>query len=96
MNHWGIPGPGGSLGKCAVCGDSFAAGVIKDLMGLPSGISSFNVGFIDETLYAHDPECVHAVKKAFKSDDPDTVKEALPEGPLKDCLAEAIEKRNEP
>jgi hypothetical protein len=81
------------MGKCAVCGEDFCAGVLKDLMGLPSGITGFNVGFVEETLYAHDPACVDAVKDAFKTDDPDTVRDALPDGPLKKCLAEAIEAR---
>ena len=93
MSSWGIPGPGGSMGKCAVCGKDFAKGVIMDLMGLPSGIQSFSVGFVEQTLYAHDPDCVSKVKDAFKTDDPGAVRDALPEGPLRTCLTEAIEER---
>ena len=91
MSHFGIPGPGGSIGMCAVCGEDFCADVIKDLCGLPSGISQFDVGFSTQTLYAHDPECKDAVIKAFKSEDAQTVYDALPDGPLKKCLGEAIE-----
>lgn len=90
MSHFGIPGPGGSMGKCAVCGDDFAASVIKDLMGMDSGITSFSVGFTEQTLYAHDPKCTDAVKEAFASEDPQTVYDALPDGPLRKCLNEAI------
>ena len=93
MSHFGIPGPGGSMGKCAVCGDDFSAGVIMDLCGMDSGITSFNVGFTKQTLYAHDPKCVDAVKQAFQGDDPEVVCEQLPEGPLKKCLRDAVTQR---
>lgn len=79
------------MGKCAVCGDDFAAGVIMDLMGMDSGITAFNVGFVEQTLYAHDPKCVDAVKEAFQSEDPELVSEQLPDGPLKKCLSEAVQ-----
>ena len=81
------------MGKCAVCGDNFAAGVVKDLMGMDSGIISFSVGFVDQRLYAHDPKCVDALKHAFDVIEPDdiaTVHSRLPNGPLKDCLATVI------
>lgn len=92
MSHWGVPGPGGSLGKCAICGEDFAGGTIKSLFGMDSGILSFRVGFIDDTLYAHSPKCVEAAKAGFASDDPVAVRDSLPEGPLRTCLAEVIEK----
>lgn len=97
MSHWGIPGPGGSPGKCAVCGDDFMAGILMDMMGQKSGITGFNVGFVSQTLYAHDPKCVDAVKEAFKdTEEPATVRDRLPEGPLRKCLAEAIAAQEQP
>ena len=81
------------MGRCAVCGDNFAAGVIKDLMGMDSGITSFDVGFVEQTLYAHESKCVDVIKQAFKNDDPQVVYENLPEGPLKNCLQKALENR---
>lgn len=93
MSHWGIPGPGGSMGKCAVCGEDFAAGVVKDLCGLDSGIQEFSVGFVNDTLYAHDPDCVDAMKLAFKEGEPEKVYGKLPDGPLKECLEEALKKQ---
>lgn len=94
MSHWGVPGPGGSFGKCAVCGEDFAGGVLRNFAGMDSGITSFDVGFVAQTLYAHDPKCVDAVKQAFTSDEPETVRDGLPDGPLKECLAKAIEGRS--
>lgn len=85
------------MGKCAVCGEDFCAGVIKDLMGMASGITSFNVGFVEQTLYAHEPECVEAVKQAFDTAVPEdavTVHSRLPDGPLKSCLHDALKARD--
>ena len=90
--HHGCPGPGGSMGTCSVCGESFIEGVMRDLMGLSSGIIAVSVGFIDGTIYVHDPKCIDAVNTAFKNhgDDPNKVYDKLPEGPLKTVLAKAI------
>lgn len=97
--HFGMPGPGGSMGKCAVCGDSFIAGVLKDMMGMGSDVGSFSVGFVTQTLYCHMPKCKDAIEAAFALgalvDDTDekncTVRDNLPDGPLKECLTEAID-----
>ncbi len=83
------------MGKCAICGEDFCAGVLKDLMGMKSGISQFSVGFVDQTLYIHDPECKEIAKQAFDTSDPETVLERLPDGPLKKVLEEAIENQKE-
>ncbi len=64
--HHGIPGPGGSMGTCSVCGENFFEGVMRDLLGIPSGIKAADVGFINGTIYVHTPKCVEAVDKAFK------------------------------
>jgi hypothetical protein len=81
------------MGTCAVCGESFAAGVLKDLCGMPSGIKEFSVGFSNDTLYAHDPECVDKIKEAFDSGDPQAGHDKLPDGPLKKCLDKALKIR---
>ena len=86
MSVFGMPGPGGSMGKCAVCGDDFATGVLMDLSGHPSGITEFSVGFVEQRLFAHDPKCTDAVKAAFVTKDKIKVQEALPSGPLRECL----------
>jgi hypothetical protein len=101
--HFGMPGPGGSMGKCAVCGDSFIVGVIKDLCGMGSDVGSFSVGFVDQTLYCHMPKCKEHIEAAFAlaalCDDKDeknaTVRDNLPDGPLKQCLIEAIDSLQE-
>ena len=81
------------MGKCAVCGENFIGNVLKSLCGINSGITEFSCGFAAEKLFAHDPECVNTVKDAFKSEEPQTVHDALPDGPLKELLAQLIEER---
>ena len=86
MSHWGMPGPGGSMGRCAVCGKDFLVGVLMDLSGYPSGIQQFSVGCIEETLYAHAPKCIDALRDSLA--DGEIVIEKLPAGPLKQALQE--------
>ena len=97
MGHHGIPGPGGSLGECAVCGESF----IKEIL-LDESIAPFNLSYVNDTLYAHNPDCVAILKTAFAAVDKvkdkgfkvvaNTLQEGLPEGPLKKALVESINK----
>lgn len=91
--HHGMPGPGGSMGTCAVCGENFIQDVICDLIGMESHIKQVNIGFIDGSCYVHAPDCVEAINTAFKdhNNDPGNVYDKLPDGPLKVCLAKAIE-----
>lgn len=49
MSHFGIPGVGGSLGMCALCGECFA----KEIM-LGEDVRSFKQAGSDTTFYAHD------------------------------------------
>lgn len=87
------------MGKCAVCGDTFVVGVLKDLCGLPSGIIHFRVGFIDQDLFCHSPKCKEAIETAFTAgegaasdmDRNKAVRDALPDGPIKGCLITAID-----
>lgn len=55
-NHFGMPGPGGSLGKCAVCGEMFLTEIL-----LGKKIHPFNVTGCAQTLYAH-ADCLPVLK----------------------------------
>lgn len=95
--HWGMPGPGGSMGRCAICGENFMVGVLRSLSGMESNITEFKVGFVNGSLYGHAPDCLKRMDLAFKDQtDPRKVRDLLPEGPLKSALAEAIEDHPEP
>lgn len=45
---FGMPGIGGSLGQCALCGENF---LMEILMG--QKVYPFEIDGIDQTLYAH-------------------------------------------
>lgn len=51
-DHFGMPGTGGSLGKCALCGNTFLAEIL-----LGKTVRSFTVGGYDQILYGH-KDCV--------------------------------------
>jgi hypothetical protein len=57
MKHYGMPGPGGSLGQCAVCGKSFA---VETICG--KSVQSFTVKGIDGVLFTHDA-CMETLKQ---------------------------------
>jgi len=80
MKYWGMPGPGGSLGKCAVCGKPF---LVEILMGQP--VQSFKIKGIAEMLYAHQ-KCADLLKKIMDSDAKDW--RELPGGPLRTAFEE--------
>lgn len=48
-DHFGIPGIGGSLGQCALCGQNF---LLEILLNKP--VKSFAVDGVKQTLYGHD------------------------------------------
>ncbi len=48
MRPFGMPGPGGSLGKCAVCGGNFLAEIL-----LGQSVNSIELHGVDQTLYLH-------------------------------------------
>lgn len=93
--HYGMPGPGGSMGRCSICGEDFTAGVLMDMMGMPSGITLFSVEWIDGTLYGHKPKCIEMLSEALWGgmDSPKLTQELLPNGPLKEALGRAIEQQ---
>lgn len=87
------------MGACAVCGGNFTAGVLLDLVGLPTGICSFKIGFVDQILYAHDPDCKSTLERAWgiakddalnRKQEAEILRDGLPDGPLKKCLIELI------
>lgn len=49
MDAFGMPGPGGSLGKCALCGGVF---LIEILLG--KTVKSFRLGGSNQDLFGHD------------------------------------------
>lgn len=76
-----IPGPGGSLGECAICGKTFTTEII-----LGQSVPSFRVDMLDADLPAH-KDCLEVVKKITDGD-----WRKVPEGPIRrffaDCDAE--------
>lgn len=49
MNPFGMPGLGGSLGECALCGEPF----ITEIM-LGQSVKSFRMGGVKSDLFGHD------------------------------------------
>ncbi len=88
------------MGECAICGETFIKEVLMDLLDTgQDNIMPFNVTFVQDTLYAHHPDCSTIIKEAF-----DTMKKPtefrrdmihlhskLPEGPLKKALTKAMD-----
>ncbi len=56
MSHFGIPGPDGSIGTCALCGKSFAAEVL-----LGKNVKSFKQAGCETWFYGHD-KCLESAK----------------------------------
>lgn len=56
MNAFGMPGPGGSLGKCALCGETFAVEVLTG-----ASVKSFTQAGSSTTFYGHD-KCLESAK----------------------------------
>lgn len=56
-NHFGIPGIGGSLGTCALCGECFAIEIITG-----KNVKSFSQAGSSQTFYGHD-QCLKDSKK---------------------------------
>lgn len=49
MSHFGVPGIGGSLGMCALCGENF---MLEILLG--KNVHTFTLPGVTQTLYGHD------------------------------------------
>ena len=81
MTLHGMPGIGGSLGCCAMCGKSF----VMELLVPGERVQTIHIDGIDGDL------CLHT--KCLK--ELETIRgngwEELPDGPLRDCYAKAAE-----
>ncbi len=53
-DHVGMPGPGGSLGACSICGDNFMSAVLHSLEQLQSIISEHGTEY--DNVACHLPE----------------------------------------
>ena len=82
--HWGIPGIGGSLGKCAVCGDAFAYEVLTG-----ENVISFHMKAFKQTLYGH-KKCADYLEQFCKEG---KTWEELRDGPIKQAFQEAADKQ---
>lgn len=82
--NWGIPGPGGSPGVCAVCGDSFLAECV-----LGRSVQTFTLeAFGTAKFYAHD-KCLETLKDIATRDASDW--KALPErSPIRRAFERAL------
>lgn len=73
---FGMPGIGGSLGQCALCGNNFVMEII-----LGKKVASFSVRGVEQTLFAHD--------KCLKEYDGKDATDLPPESPLRQAYEEA-------
>ena len=75
----GIPGPGGSLGQCCLCGKSFFVDIMMHRM-----IKTISIGGIEGELALHE-KCVTELENLKGGG-----WESLPEGPLRSFYAEQV------
>ena len=88
MTIHGVPGPGGSLGCCGVCGENFMKETILDLAGMEGGkVKSIHVEGLDGDI------CVHADCYQHLERGRDEGWETLPEGPLRRAFADAVRRK---
>lgn len=59
----GMPGIGGSLGQCALCGENFLLEII-----LGKSVPSFEVGGCSNTLFGHD-KCLKKLRDGMDWED---------------------------
>lgn len=72
-----MPGPGGSLGMCALCGDTFMAEIL-----LGKKVQQVEIVGMDKDVCLHD-KCM----KVLENNGPDW--HNLPDGPLRKAYAKA-------
>lgn len=60
LNHVGIPGIGGSLGECQICGENFLTEILTGTKVATFGISMAP----NQTLYAHQ-KCLPLLKEGM-------------------------------
>ena len=83
--HAGMPGVGGSLGTCVICGDSFALQVLTG-----QSVQSLSLGWIEQTCYGHD-KCISILQETIKTNPDDWAKQFPPESPIHKTYVEALE-----
>lgn len=78
--RYSIPGPGGSLGSCAVCGECFLAEIL-----LGKSVDCIGINGLDKNLPVHE-KCGKAV---MECQGPwAEIRDKFPRGPLYDCFEE--------
>jgi len=87
MEHWGMPGIGGNLGKCAVCGDTFLTEIL-----FGETVSQVVVEGISQQLSIHTARCKPKLQEVMNAGGDWKL---LPEGPLREAFARAAEKLGE-
>ena len=80
--RYSIPGVGGSLGQCVVCGETFVAELV-----LGESVGSLCIEGINANLPAHHACAEKVTKMCGKWKD---VRDGFPEGPLKKCFDEQL------
>ena len=76
MHVAGMPGPGGSLGQCQLCGDSFVGEVLEGQEVLIGHVAGMNC---DVAVHQ---KCGKLIKGPW---------EDMPDGPIRKAFAEAAE-----
>jgi hypothetical protein len=88
-NHVGMPGPGGSLGCCAICGKDFThavLGLVNSDADDDKDCLPFDIG-TEQTLYGH-RSCLIDLQNILSTHG-ERYEDCVPymmEGPLKRCL----------
>jgi hypothetical protein len=80
--RYSIPGVGGSLGACAVCGDTFLHEI---LMG--KNVDMLGINGIDKDLPVH-TKCAEQVRNL--QGPWAEIRDKFPKGPMYDCFEEAF------
>lgn len=84
--RYSIPGPGGSLGACAVCGDTF----LREIL-LGESVDCIGINGIDANLPVH-RKCGVAVNECQGTWE--NIRDKFPRGPLYDCFEEEFSTRH--
>ena len=93
MNNVGLPGVGGSLGRCSVCEKPFLKSIL-----LGGDCVPFTLGCIEQQMYAHD-DCIETLKAAVVDDEKSSLNGEvhpyfLPDSQLRELLLEYIDTKS--
>jgi hypothetical protein len=85
--RYGIPGIGGSLGACAVCGDTFLEAIL-----LGKSVDCIRISGIDADLPVH----TKCAKVIMACQGPwEDIRDRFPKGPMYDCFEEEFKAKSE-